>query len=139
MGENEKCPKCKAKLRFEAAGNGRQNCKDGLGAALPDSYNCIMCGYYREEFPVTSTPKEFKKGGATNDYPDVRKSLGEPGWLKTRVQDNFDYICILRASNKTWASIRLELIKKDEIFKSSLKTSIGGVFRKEMIARGMHD
>jgi len=131
MGEHEKCPKCGRKVRFEKGGYDKANVSAGYGFQLPDSISCINCGYYKEVFEQKQpiNPK-FKKGGATNDYPHTRKSLGEPGWLKDIICDHWDFIVELRLGGDTWREIHTKLNKVEPLFKEALKTSITNSFMR---------
>jgi uncharacterized protein YbaR (Trm112 family) len=62
MGEQEKCPKCKGRLRYDEGGYGKANASSGsIRGALPNNIYCLICGYYKEIFPDRIIVEEFKK------------------------------------------------------------------------------
>lgn len=90
MGEVEKCPKCKGMLRFV-----RSEYRQSEGGCLPDSYSCMICGFYKEVYPDQYVPPLIKK----NKYPETRKPQSDPGWLKQLIRDNYNLITNLRETN----------------------------------------
>jgi hypothetical protein len=136
MGTSEKCPKCKSRLRFSKASYERANATNGVRCSLPDSYSCIICGYYREEFKHEETPEEFKKDFVRKEYPQHRKSLGEVGWLKDLIHEHYDVINSLRDKGFTWRQVHIAIAAFDPLFSKAEKTSICTGFSRELAQRG---
>ena len=137
MGEVEKCPKCRAKLRFASGGYARSAVNQGnTRCALPDSYSCIMCGYYREIFPEFVTPQEFKKDFVRREYPEHRKTLGDIGWLRAIIKEHFSTLTYMRSKGHSWAVVQKAMAKVEPLFAKAEKTSVCTGYTRELKVRG---
>lgn len=136
MGTREKCPKCKNTLRFTEAGYYNAKVINGGVAPIAGFYSCWCCGYHRDAAPETESvtadmknlytyPQEIK-----NKYPENRKSLGNPGWLKTCVEKEFNSIAVLRAKGMSWSQVNYKLSKKYKELENTGHDSIGNVWRR---------
>ena len=122
------CPKCGSKLTVDSGGYARANTALGLGTPLPTNHSCIMCGYYKEVFAEKEViVKDFKNH---NNYPDVRRSLGDAGWLKGMVKAEFNTIARWRATGMVWGEIRKRLTKKYPAISETGHDSISNVWRR---------
>ena len=116
MGEVEKCPKCKGKLRFV-----RSEYRQAEGGRLPDSYSCMICGFYKEVMPDNTVPIELKK----NKYPKTRKPQNETGWLRQLVRDNYDLLNDFRETQRIpWKDV---YIRVGKIVPKFQKTTVCGL------------
>ena len=130
MAEQEKCPKCRTRLTFYKASYALANASNGVRCSLPDNYSCRSCGYYREEFPEKQPEPQFKKDYVAKHYPENRKSLGEPGWLKEIVRAWFWDIAIHRNNGIAWSLIQKILTNKEPRFKETVPQAINAAFKK---------
>jgi len=138
VGTKEKCPKCKSMLRFTEAGYYSAKVIDGGVAPIQGHYSCWCCGYHRDAAPeigpITTGlknlriyPPEIK---SQNNYPENRKSLGQPGWLKGCVEKEFSNIAILRAKGMSWSQVSSRLTVKYKELRDTGHASVGNVWRR---------
>lgn len=129
------CPKCGGRIVVDSGGYCRANTALGLGTPLPTNHSCPMCGYYKEVFDEKEAIiPDFKN---RNNYPDVRRSLGDSGWLKGMVVEEFNTISRWRAKGMVWVEIRKRLTKKYPAISETGHDSIGNVWRR--LEREKHD
>lgn len=122
------CPKCGGKIVVDIGGYARANTALGLGTPLPTNHTCPICGYYKEVFAEKEViVKDFKNH---NNYPDVRRSLGDAGWLKGMVQAEFNTIARWRATGMVWSEIRKKLTEMYPAIAETGHDSIGNVWRR---------
>lgn len=130
MAEQEKCPKCRTKLTFHKASYALANASNGVRCSLPDNYSCRVCGYYREEFPEKQPEPQHINRKHNICYPENRKSLGEPGWLKEIVRAWLWEIAIHRTNGVSWSGIQQTLTVKEPRFKETVPQAINAAFKK---------
>lgn len=142
MGEHEKCPKCGRRLSMDRGGYSRANVKSGFGFQLPKSLNCMNCGYYKEVFDDKPVVEEFKKSKyvvPVNNYPQIRKPLGDSRWLQDLISKHFETIGIMRAKGKPWKDIFAHLVAVEPKFSDAVKGSITTGFMRELRNRGKNE
>lgn len=124
MGNTEKCPKCGGRMISNGTGYARANVSNGFGAPLPESYSCIICGKYVEVF------NDEQYVGKKSNYPKVRKPMGEPGWLRTVVLQQFKTIQKMRDEELSWETIANKFNKSGTLPEVIDFTSLGNIYRR---------
>lgn len=129
------CPKCGGRIVVDIGGYARANVALGLGTPLPNNLSCQICGFYKEVF---GEPEEVQVSMKNkNNYPDVRRSLGDSGWLRGIVESEFNRISRMRARGLRWNDVVQKLSKQYPALAASGHNSVGNVWNR--LEREKHD
>ena len=129
MGENEKCPKRKGKLRFEKGGYEPCNVRNGYGIQVLPYLTCPICGYFKEAEYTPEYRREVKP--IVVNYPPVRQPLVDPRWLQTLVRQHQDRIEELRYQKQhSWEQLFKIISAEIPQFAKTTKTALNRAFNK---------